>query len=264
MLPPLSEIELDHEGKDLWEFILRAEAYAEADAFSTGSKFKDKLIGVRVIGYFLVDFFSHTHFTYGTHPYKRLIAEITSCRCKDSALEDLCNLGLLYRNHLLRIFHSDARPVYNDPNSPSLPSFELKRQRILALQTSTKDSDVRDRALLRDGFRCKLTGCYDIVATVTYPELEARRLTDNEGAGVVQCAHIFSQSSDNQEAYSASADAILELFCVGHEQWVGTRLGVHRDANLLCMDGNLYSLFNEMLVWLEEVNDQARTSLPPV
>ncbi len=64
-----------------------------------------------------------------------------------------------------------------------------------------------DKALLRDNFRCLLSGVYDIDSVLQYPELDARALSEGIPCTSTEVAHIFSESAQdkNKVAFSLAA-----------------------------------------------------------
>ncbi|KAG8816850.1 hypothetical protein FRC17_000163, partial [Serendipita sp. 399] len=238
-LPSLNDVVLDVEGLRAWSLLLSAENAALNDASTSSAKYNDNLVGVRVLGFFLKDFWDHSK----SNPYKRLISGINSCYCVEIvALKSdadtrtihakVFGLGLMYRNSLMRIcefkmqlycldhtepgtVRSDGGPIPTPSRNSSPPSFEAHKERIIsamfnALKTK---SDVRHEALLRDGYKCMITNDYDIDCWSNYPEIRERAL--NEGAHMIdtQCCHLFSETVQQRSTqYSASALPILELF----------------------------------------------------
>ena len=77
------------------------------DPSRTKTKYNDPLIGIRLLSFFLKDFWDHAHDGYlGSNPYTRMVMEITSYPNKpdDKATYDtLVELGLRYRSYLLRV-----------------------------------------------------------------------------------------------------------------------------------------------------------------
>jgi hypothetical protein len=91
----------------IWRTLLQAEDTALKDADRTKAKYNDPLIGLRLLGFFLKDFWDHAHDGYlGSTPYARMVVEITSCLSKsdNKAIYDaLVELGLRDRNYILRV-----------------------------------------------------------------------------------------------------------------------------------------------------------------
>src|SRR5882762_6188932 len=85
----------------LWNTLLQVEDTALKDSS------RDPLIGIRVLGFFLKDFWDHACDGYlGYIPYNWMINKITSCCDKwddQATYNALVVLGLRYHNHLLRV-----------------------------------------------------------------------------------------------------------------------------------------------------------------
>jgi len=265
-LPSLSTVDIDHEGQSVYTSILSAEEAALKKAPTTpGPKYNDNLIGARVMGFLLLDLWRHQSHSFGLIPYKRLLTEISSCLrsgTEEKVHAAIYDLGLFYRNHLLRVFRSDGGPVPSVSQHPSRPSMELVRERIIKdIKTPSTKPDARKHALLRDGYRCPLTGAYDLESCDNHPELAAR--ADAEGATqtTLQCAHIFSESAqDGDKAdYAASALAILKMFGLtdSAESLVGGNVNKH--FNTFIMAGHLHYLFDHLKFWFEEIPGMPNT-----
>ena len=105
-LPSLDACGLRGTGLSLWRLLLQAENTALNDTSRAKAKYNDPLIGIRLLGFFLKDFWDHAHDGYlGSNPYARMVTEITSClKTDDTATYDaLVELGLRYRNYLLQV-----------------------------------------------------------------------------------------------------------------------------------------------------------------
>ncbi|KAF9029882.1 hypothetical protein BDZ89DRAFT_1064982 [Hymenopellis radicata] len=264
-LPSLKYITLDAQGRSVWPLLLAAEATALKEP---ASRYRDNLIGVRVLGFFLLDFWNHEHqHSFGLIPYHCLRLEIASCFViKDAVIgspeetvaqhEKVCQLGLDYRNFLMRVFRSDADPMPTPSSNVSRPSFDKAKERIVQRMKEAPQTrkDAKDAALFRDGYRCTITGFYDFMSCATYPQLKEQ--AQGCSITVTQCAHLFSESAQdaNKPAeYAATAFAILERF--GLSDLVPRLLGGQVNG-LLTMSYTLYTLFDQFAWWLEEVRNE--------
>ena len=80
-MPALPKVvNLDPHGVSAWNLLLAAED-AALKRDPRPSKYLDELVGVRVLGFFLLDFYKHSdiHRISLIIPYKRLLREVTSC-----------------------------------------------------------------------------------------------------------------------------------------------------------------------------------------
>jgi hypothetical protein len=108
-MPALPKVvHLDPDGVSAWNLLLAAED-AALKRDSRPAKYLDELVGVRVLGFFLLDFYKHSNVhQIGLIPYKRLLREIISCFAvsvtdDEAQMKAVFDLGLSYRNHLMRV-----------------------------------------------------------------------------------------------------------------------------------------------------------------
>ena len=108
-MPPLpKDVHLDPHGVSAWNLLLAAED-AALKKDTRPAKYLDELVGVRVLGFFLLDFYKHSNVhQFGLIPYKRLLREVTSCFAvsvtdDEATFKAVFDLGLSYRNHLMRV-----------------------------------------------------------------------------------------------------------------------------------------------------------------
>lgn len=97
-------VTLDRKGLFVWPWLLAAEE--KASVSQKGPKYQDELIGARVLGFFLLDFWERPDTL--QIAYQRLLLEVTSCielsqTDSEAVFQRLFDLGLMYRNHLLRV-----------------------------------------------------------------------------------------------------------------------------------------------------------------
>ncbi|KAH7907625.1 hypothetical protein BJ138DRAFT_1137463 [Hygrophoropsis aurantiaca] len=255
-LPPLSQLSFNPDGMSIWRVLLAAEAFALNNLSKTPAKYNDPVIGIRVLGFFLKDFWDHSHLGFGSTPYECLVHEISSrntvgdppvggsqeARTRNEAI---IALGLSLRNNLMRVdsFH---------------PSFEVhKSEMIKAMAKPDKTKkDVKEQALVRDGYACMITGLFDD-AFAEFPEVEEK--AKKSGLTITQCAHLFSESAQSSNQDHAAAFAILSLF--GLDNQVRRLHGgqVNSLHNVLTMSMQMHVLFNQFRFWLEEVPGMTNT-----
>ncbi|CAK5282384.1 unnamed protein product [Mycena citricolor] len=170
------------------------------------------------------------------------------------------NLGLHYRNHLIRVFCSNGSPIPECSDPPSPPSLDVVRDRILGgMKTPTTAGGARQIGFLRDGYCCMLTGHYDLVSALRYPEVKDRAAADGVIKTVTHCADIFSEAAQDGEQkanYGASVSAVLRMFGLDNaaENLVG--LNVHKPFNAITMRGDLHTLYDLLNFSLEEVKGE--------
>ncbi|KAJ7072875.1 hypothetical protein C8F01DRAFT_264117 [Mycena amicta] len=156
----------------------------------------------------------------------------------------------------MRVFRSDGGPVPDVSQHTSRPSMEQIRQKIIEeMQTPTTNEDAWKHALLRDGYRCTLTGIYDFDSCKKMPDLAAECATNNASMFTIQCAHIFSESAldGHKTDYTASAMALLRMFGLTNEAEILVGGNVNRHFNIFLVVDGLHHFYNRLEFWLEEV-----------
>ncbi|KAJ7657687.1 hypothetical protein DFH06DRAFT_1131465 [Mycena polygramma] len=102
------------------------------------------------------------------------------------------------------------------------------------------------KALVRDGYRCVLTGVYDYDSGVVHPELVDRAVASGLGLTTVDCTHIFPESVQIGER-----EAILEMFGLSDE--AESLRNPNRLSNVISMHEPLLRRFDLLDFWFEEV-----------
>ncbi|KAJ6447525.1 hypothetical protein C8R47DRAFT_1181551 [Mycena vitilis] len=250
-LPSAEDIGLDANGTSAWEVLLCAEAAALLLPKAT-AKYQDSLVAVRVLGWLLKDAWHHSQWPL----YARLAHEIVSCNRVDApaAIEQqeindkVFKLGLDIRNHFFRVW-----AVPTPASHASRPSYDEHRTRVLARMT-TNDGQTRrqakENALLRDGYRCVLTGLYDKVSLGDMSEVKAR--ARRELSQIIhnidtEAAHLFSKSAQSHEEYAARC----------YKKLLGNR--VNNLWNVMTMCVTLHRDFDHFKFWLEAVPGEEHT-----
>jgi hypothetical protein len=104
-------VDLDPDGVSAWNLLLAAEDTALKKDTSP-AKYLDEVIGVRILGFFLLDFYTHSNVhRIGLIPYKRILREIISCfdsfevlaTDDEAKFKAVFDLGLKYHIRLLGI-----------------------------------------------------------------------------------------------------------------------------------------------------------------
>ncbi|KAJ7834792.1 hypothetical protein B0H14DRAFT_2797890 [Mycena olivaceomarginata] len=149
-LPPISTVELNHEGNNMWPLILRAEEAALAEATKLGhpepglQKYTDNLIGARVVGFLLQDLWKHQSHSFGLIPYKYLVREISLCFSVAGVGVGTEAEAQAQYTAIYKLVRSDGGPVPTASHHPSRPSMEQVRERIIKeMQTPTTEPDAR-------------------------------------------------------------------------------------------------------------------------
>ncbi|KAG6817987.1 hypothetical protein H0H93_006891 [Arthromyces matolae] len=256
---------LEDHGSSLWIKILEAEKHAKNQPKGTASN-QNTLIGIRVLGYLLLDLYAHvTDVSLGSLPYTRVRTEALSCLSKETdedVYRALQTLGLTYRNYLLRVFRSNGGSQTSPSAHVSPPSFDRVKERILAElgQATQTRSSVRDQALLRDGYKCTLSGFYDKSSVAKYPELRNSQ-RDGEITVFTQVAHIFSESASQYRFLDCAGTvfAMLKMFGLENRARELYGAGVNDLHNVITMYMDFHMSFDRLHLWLEPVPGMANT-----
>ncbi|KAJ7650385.1 hypothetical protein FB45DRAFT_1017775 [Roridomyces roridus] len=228
-LPTLEEVDFEQEGTAVYQLVLEAEEVARQN--TTGAKYND-LIAARVLGFLLCDLWTHRKGSLGRTPYEELLKQLE--QCLDGSEEDKARhekiyaTGWLYRDQLLRVYISRCKK----------------------------------KALVRDGYKCMLTGSYDTTC-IASPELTRKRRAEEAGLKPAECAHIFSESAQdgnaNKVEYAATAITFLELFRATDKVKNLYGGNLHQMYNVLTLCDFLHTEFDLMRFWFEEVKDVENT-----
>ncbi|KAJ7775843.1 hypothetical protein B0H14DRAFT_2964326 [Mycena olivaceomarginata] len=182
-LPPISIVELDHEVKSLWPLILRAEDDALPEAAKAGAP----KAGTQKI-------------------YQKYTDNLIGARVVGS-LQDLWKHQVSRERPFVVFFTVPGVGVGTEAEAQAhytaIYNLGLFYQNHLM------------RTLIRDGHRCVLTGAYDSDSCDKYPDLDARATAEQANVTNTQCAHIFSESAQDDDKvteYAASAMVILKIF----------------------------------------------------
>lgn len=117
--------------------------------------------------------------------------------------------------------------------------------------------------MVRDGFRCVVTGDYDVSSVKRSRELEKAQEVENAGLCPTECAHIFAESTNanisgsneggNKRHYAAGVWAVMARF--GYKNLPGDLNGnkIHRLENVLTLDKSVHDFFDTLELWFEPV-----------
>ncbi|KAG5720821.1 hypothetical protein E4T56_gene9696 [Termitomyces sp. T112] len=251
-LPSITQCGLDTEGCSVWTHLLKAEEKASLDPSRyIAARYNDPLVAVRTVGFFLQDFWEHSSdgSLGSTLPYLRLLRDIRSCleyMHEDERYDAIIQLG--------------GKPTPS--HHPSRPSFDVHRNRILdeVDKSAQTRHNVRKQALLRDGYRCTLTGLYDMESCKAMPEIEQARLESAKPCAFLEMAHIFSESTqDDDKNHAATIFAILDLFGLKERTKSLYGRGTNELHNVITMAGELHTCFDHFELWLEPVHNEDNT-----
>ncbi|EPQ57615.1 hypothetical protein GLOTRDRAFT_120712 [Gloeophyllum trabeum ATCC 11539] len=215
----------------------------------------ERIISARILGYLLLHPSSHGSLS-------EIVKEIHSCSEDYDALH---NLGQAFLNYFIRAFRKYQGRTPFTSDHLSRPSFD--QQRLLpkaSIKEAPKNhSTAKAQALLRDGYRCAVTGAYDTLAQdMLNDELADPQvwLVDTECAHIVPESTYFNVNTDNsQEAsskkdYVASVLTVLSRFGYDVDKLNGPK--VHSLYNVMTLEHNVHNRFDRLQLWLEETMEQ--------
>ncbi|KAJ2922052.1 hypothetical protein H1R20_g15045, partial [Candolleomyces eurysporus] len=174
--------------------------------------------------------------------------------------EKMLDSGKRYFEHLLRIFKSNKGQVPTPSNHASPPSFDTKVDMMTDLldDATLSHSTAKKRALVRDRYRCVITGDYDLASLNKCPEL-VEEAGPKPSWGVTELCHIFSAltsvnlENGDKRIYAATAYAIAESFGYTTIQQDLNGEKIHRLENVMTMRSDFHTLFHGLALWLVQV-----------
>lgn len=178
-----------------------------------------------------------------------------SCRGENAKL---LQVGEMYLNHYIRAFRSSKGSVSTPSHHASRPSFDSLADTIKALlkEAPQNHASAKSKALVRDKFRCMISGIYDITSAEMNEELTSKARYEGARFNYTECAHISSESTnrniqDPQKAdYAASVFSIFKTF--GYPTILDELNGdkVHRLQNVLTLEVGVHRHSDALKIWL--------------
>jgi len=180
--------------------------------------------------------------------------------------EKMLTIGEMYLNYYIRAFRMHKGRTPAPSTHASRPSFETRKAMIkyMLQQAPQSHKQAKANALVRDGFRCVISGRYDINSAESNKELggELKRagITD---MSLTECAHIFPESTNarisgsnaqtDKADYASGVWAVIGRF--GSKMYLDelNGSGIHRLENILTLDPSVHGLFDTLRLWLEHV-----------
>ncbi|KAL0959469.1 hypothetical protein HGRIS_011179 [Hohenbuehelia grisea] len=226
----------------------------EQSLLAAGLSDKDvRMINIRILGWMMI-------FSSNDEMRAEMAIAIASC---NNELDQLVILGRFYRDHWIRTFKKSKGHTPRESGHTSRPSFDT-----IALcvehtldPAPTSYQAAKQNALIRDGYRCMVTGIYEDNSYAKIDELRKEIDASHSAIGTVQCAHIFSRSTntnlgdDVKRAYAGAAWTVLARF--GYTDFLEELNGtnIHRLSNLLTLDTNVHGWFDKLWLWFEPLDD---------
>ncbi|KAH9910957.1 uncharacterized protein B0H18DRAFT_842565, partial [Fomitopsis serialis] len=213
-------------------------------------------VRARILGYSMLENPSDTGRDF-------LAREINSCSDDD----DFERLATLYINHYLHCFRAVKGRTSTPSTRPSRPSFDDMHESLKYLLEDSAPQDhttAKQKAFIRDGYRCMLTGAFDMFSVERKPHI----LPANAPITITHAAHIFSGSAnvgtsgtDQDGANHKYAAPVWAVF--GNTRVLDELHGanVHRLENVMTLRLNEHSFFDRLKLWLEST--MYRREIPP-
>ncbi|KAK7449340.1 hypothetical protein VKT23_013481 [Stygiomarasmius scandens] len=196
----------------------------------------DNIRNIRVLGWMFI--FATTH-----SMLVELALAVTSCSGNSEKYSDL---GRFFIDFWIRPFRKYKGRTPHTSGHVSRPSFATVADAVKSnLKPYPEDhSSAKKNALIRDGFRCVVSGRYDEPSVASTDELKQRAVKGEiRLTGVTQCAHIICSSTnldiennEKKKDYAATAWAVLQRF--GYTQ-------IFKELN------DYHDLFDTLQLWLE-------------
>ncbi|KAH8828744.1 hypothetical protein DL96DRAFT_1595475 [Flagelloscypha sp. PMI_526] len=252
-LPNSNNVSLDGNDLNAYDVCLAFESH------SVHNSLTQDIMHARVLGYLIL----HAPSDNARHEIAKVIH---SCD-RDYVL--LSQLGESFINYFIRPFMR-SRGSTPDSSTPSRRSFDEDkndRPRTTITEAPKSHAEAKQQALIRDSYRCIVTGRYDVNA----PNLTEEVAIAAGGAVHTLCAHIVpelestnlkvevkdrDEFSDEQTVdkrdYSAKVLAVLNHFGYRPSELSGPKL--HSLFNVITLEHNMYDLFDRMEMWFERTD----------
>ncbi|KAG8929474.1 hypothetical protein FRC02_005533 [Tulasnella sp. 418] len=209
------------------------------------------LVCARFLGYVILE----APTTTGQENFAR---EVTSCQ--DGAT--LCKLAKFYIDHFVRCFRAAKGRTPIPSEHPSRPSFDDIQETLAYLlrEPTRNHQTAKSMALIRDGYRCIVSGRYDFRSIMRFPTVRAARESSGAAIASLKAAHIIGESinagistihdESTTRHYASTVWAVLDCFGgVFFEELNGA--DVHRLENVMTMDPIVHDFFDSLDLWLE-------------
>ncbi|KAF9474037.1 hypothetical protein BDN70DRAFT_936954 [Pholiota conissans] len=208
-----------------------------------------KLIHARILGYLLL---------YGPSLYAResVAREVASCEGDDVLLE----AGKFYYDYFILAFRkpigsSSGQTSRSDSWNQSLEETDdiMSRKSVGVPQSH---GDAKQNALIRDGFRCVISGNYDRSCVFRSSELENKLHASSKSVTSTHCVHIFPElvSMNVVGDKSFSTPSIWDIMNrFGYPNIYSELNGgnIHRLQNAITMCSDACDKFERLYLWLE-------------
>ncbi|KAI1791664.1 hypothetical protein LXA43DRAFT_1094283 [Ganoderma leucocontextum] len=229
----------------LYDTVLLPAENAASEATDDDATFR--VMFARVVGYLLL---------YPPSEQARAVVQSEVERCKDQRdpNQAVYDLGEMYVMDFILPFYSHPDERTPPPSRPcSRASYERIKETAYQGRANRPRNNVEAQplALIRDDDRCMVTHMRDSDHDSWYPERRGG-LRDPQGS-----EKSLRDGATREDYLAARLWPILERFGYGHihDELRGDK--VHRLENVLTLSSVLHWAFGNMIMWFEEVGDQA-------
>ncbi|TFY66796.1 hypothetical protein EVG20_g4297 [Dentipellis fragilis] len=231
--------------RELYESVLEAEQ--QAVQRKTGID----IVSARLVGYLLLYPIGRSN--------NRFVDEVAACSEKEGGfINNIYALGQLCVEHIVCLFLRHRQRASAPSEQLSKSAFDRVRREIqIHLRQSPRNhDDAKMQALLRDDYRCIISGKLDIECVME----SLVSIPQGEYTTTTECCHIFPESLGffdcQKEKYVAPVWTVMDMFGYGSIQEELTSNHIHRLENILTLSQDLHSVFDMLLLWFEAIEDQ--------
>ncbi|KAJ3515777.1 hypothetical protein NLJ89_g1537 [Agrocybe chaxingu] len=212
------------------------------------------LVCARLLGYMIL----HSPTSQGR---ANICNEIRSCNGNRDMFHDMAKF---YVDRYLRSFRSTKgrTPVHSDHPSRQASFDEMQGTiRYLLDEPPKNHVEAKAAALERDGYRCMVSGTYDMRSCEKNPDIAVLAVQSGTVARETHASHIFAPST-SQDISGPDADGPKHNFAAS--AWaVMERTGsvlvpdelngpdIHRLENIMTLETGVHSLFDNLKLWFE-------------
>ncbi|CAE6426095.1 unnamed protein product [Rhizoctonia solani] len=170
--------------------------------------------------------------------------------------EEITELGVVYLGQFVNYLRAPRPP--RTPRTPpmSLPTSAGPNP---SLPEPTSHTEAKKQALIRDNYRCMLTGAVDNNAVKFMPELLSEVVDTRTAVRVTGCCNILPQYGgyDDMDGFNYQDTTLWPMiysFGGVSENQLGEH-GVHGLGNVLTLEYGIRSIFDGFDIWLEPTGE---------
>ncbi|KAF8256792.1 hypothetical protein EI94DRAFT_1638264, partial [Lactarius quietus] len=188
----------------------------------------------RILGYLII--YSPTMIA-----QQEVVNVINSC---GNDYASLSALGLAFFDYYICPYKRNKARTPEASSCSSQESFEQTEEQMLdSIKEAPKNHyEAKKQALRRDGYRCLITGTYDLRVDSVPDIIVDDQQAQAHGGAYTECAHIVPESTYFNDDYSASVLAVLEQFRYNVNNLKGKK--VHFLINVMTMQHDAHDFFD--------------------